>query len=140
MIHHFWGKKIKILKYIKILKLLFQLVFSTYLPNVLLKFRAGVFFGWKFNSSSKEYPCCILYIWTLLHKKWEIHQKMWLQSRFTCISHFSCSRVHQKYATWVLLGWGIKISIQRVLRLKIWVKTLGDKLKVRVEKVVFLMM
>ena len=74
----------------------------------------------------------------LLHKKWEIHKKTWLQSHFLCISHFSCSWVHRKYATWVLLGWGIKFRIQRVLPLEIWVKILGDKLKIRVEKVVLL--
>ena len=77
------------------------------------------------------------YRWVLLHEKWEIHKKMWLKSRFLCISHFSCSRTHQKYATWVLLGWGIKFCIQRVLLLEIWVKNLGDKLKIWVEKVVF---
>ena len=57
---------------------------------------------------------------------------------FLCISHFSCSRVHRKYATWVLLRWGIKFCIQWVLPLEIWVNILGDKLKIRVEKVVLL--
>ena len=76
--------------------------------------------------------------WTLLHKKWELHKKRDCNHVFLCISHFSCSRVHQKYATWVLLGWGIKFCIQRVLLLEIWVKILGDKLKIRVEKVVLL--
>ena len=47
MIHHFLGKKLKRLKNNKIIKLLFQLVFSAYLPKVLLKFRAGVLFGCK---------------------------------------------------------------------------------------------
>ena len=75
--------------------------------------------------------------WTLLHEKWEIHEKTWLQSRFSCISHFSCSTVHRKYATWVLVGCEIKFCIQQVLPLEIWVKNLGDKLKIRVEKVVF---
>ena len=74
---------------------------------------------------------------TLLHEKWEIHEKCNCNDIFSCISHFSCSRVHQKYETWVLLGWGIKFFIQWLLPLKIWVKTLGDKLKIRVEKVVF---
>ena len=75
-------------------------------------------------------------IWILLHEKWEIHEKMWLQSRFHVFLIIFCSRVHQKYATWVLLGWGIKFCIQRVLPLEIWVKNLGDKLKIQVEKVV----
>ena len=43
------------------------------------------------------------------------------------------------YETWVLLGWGIKFFIQRVLPLEIWVKILGDKLKIRVEKLVLLL-
>ena len=75
--------------------------------------------------------------WSLLHGKWEIHEKC-DNHIFSCISHFPCSRVHRKYATWVLLGWGIKFCNQRVLLLEIWVKHLGDKLKIQVEKVVLL--
>ena len=41
----FLSKKVKILKNNKIVKLLFQLVFSTYIPNALLKFQAGVLIG-----------------------------------------------------------------------------------------------
>ena len=116
-------------------KLLFQLLFSTYLPKFLLKFQAVVLVG----CNLIPYPMSthVAYIWwTLLHEKWEIHKKTWFQ-RFSCISQFSCSRVHRNYATWVLLGWVIKFCIQRVLPLEIWVKNLGDKLKIRVEKVVF---
>ena len=91
----------------------------------------------EFNFSSKEYPCCILLMDPTTWKM-RIYEKTWLQSRFSCISHFSCRRVHRKYETWVLLGWGIKFHIQRVLPLKIWVKILGDKFKIRVEKVVLL--
>ena len=76
--------------------------------------------------------------WTLLHEKWEIHEKCDCDNVFSCISHFSHSRVHQRYATWVLIGWGIKFFIQRVLLLKIWINTFGDKLKIRVEKIVLL--
>ena len=61
---------------------------------------------------------------------------MWLQSRFSCISHFLCSRTHRKYEKWVILGLRIKIFIQQVLSLKIWVKSYGDMLKIQVEKVV----
>ena len=100
-------------------------------------------FEWKqslaveFNSSSKEYPFSILSMDTAtlkMRNTW----KTWLQLRFSCISHFSCSMVYRKYATWVLLGWEIKFFIQRVFPLEIWVKTLGDKLKIRVEKLVLL--
>ena len=91
----------------------------------------------KFNSSSKEYPCCII-LMDPATQKWEIHEKCDCNHIFSCIFHFSCSRVHQKYETWVLLRWGIKFCIQRVLPLKIWVKNLGDKLKIPVEKVILL--
>ena len=57
---------------------------------------------------------------------------------FSCISHFSCSKVYRKYATWVLQGWGIKFCIQQVLPLEIWVNNLGYKMKIWVEKVVLL--
>ena len=83
----------------------------------------------KFNSSSKDFA---YFRWTLLHEKHDCNHV------FSCISHFSCSRVHWKYATWVLIGWGIKFHIQRVHPLEIWVKILGDKFKIRVEKVVLL--
>ena len=76
--------------------------------------------------------------WTLLHENWEIHDKRVWNHIFSCISHFSCNRVHRKYATWVLLGWGIKFFIQLVLPLEIWVKPYRDKLKIQVEKVVLL--
>ena len=79
----------------------------------------------------------VYFRWILLCEKLEIHEKTWLQSCFSCISHFSCSSSHLKYATWVLLWLRIKFFIQRVLPLKIWVKILGDKLKIRVEKLVF---
>ena len=75
--------------------------------------------------------------WILLHEKWEIHEKRDYNHVFSYISHFLCSKVHRKYATWVLLVWGIKFFIQRVLPLEIWEKPLGDKFKIWVEKVVF---
>ena len=60
-------------------------------------------------------------------------------SRFSCISCFWGSRVHQKYAVWVIVGCGIKFCIQWALSLEIWVKTQGDISKIRTKKVVFLM-
>ena len=54
----FLGIKVKRLKINKIIKLSFQLVFSTYLPKVLLKFQVAIYA--KFDSPSKKYPCCIL--------------------------------------------------------------------------------
>ena len=114
--------------------------FSTHIfilsPKIYSNFERKYSLDEKFNSSSKEYPCYIIFM-DPATKKWEIHEKMWLQSCFSCISHFSCSRTHQNYATWVLRGWWIRFCIQRVILLEIWVKKLGDKLKIRVEKVVF---
>ena len=43
----FLSKMVKILKTNKITKLIFQLVFSTYLLKGLHKFREGVLVGWK---------------------------------------------------------------------------------------------
>ena len=73
-------------------------------------------------------------------KKWASLEKFWGQkwvSHFSCISCFSWSRVFQKYSKWVLVGCGIEFPIQRILPIKIWVKPHGDKLKIRVEKVVY---
>jgi len=47
MIHHFSSKKVKRLKNNKIVKLLFQLIFSTYLSIVLLKFQVRVLVRYK---------------------------------------------------------------------------------------------
>ena len=137
MIHQFWSKKVKIIKNNKIIKLLFKLIFSTYLPRFYSNFKWEYLLDAKFNSSSKEYPCCTL-LMNLSTRKVRNTWKTWFQSFFSCISYFSCSTVHQKYATWVLLRWGIKCFIQRVYPLEIWVKTVRDKLKIRVEKVVLL--
>ena len=52
----FWGKKLKILKNNKIIKLLFQLISL----RVYSKFEQEYPLDEKFNSSSKEYPCFIL--------------------------------------------------------------------------------
>ena len=78
------------------------------------------------------------------HQCWVCQEREFvLAESETCIVYASecvivgISRVNRKYATWVLLWWGIKFFIQRVLPPNIWLKNLGDKLKIRVEKVVF---
>ena len=104
-------------------------------PKVFVKISSGST-RWRKNLISHPRSTHVAFFrWVLLHEKWEIYKNTW--SRFSCISHFSCSKVHWKNATWVL-GWGIKFFIQRVLLLEIWVKTLGNKLKIQVEKVVLL--
>ena len=137
MIHHFLSKKVKRLKNNKIIKLLFNSYFQLISQIFYSNFEREYSLDAKFNSSSREYPCTYFW-WFLLHEKWEIHEKRDCNHVFLCISHFSCSRVYRKYATWVLLGRGIKFGIQWVLSLEIWVKNLGDKLKIRVQKVVLL--
>ena len=139
MIHHFWSKKEKILKNNKIIKLLFQLVFSTYIPMVLLTFRVGVTIGCKNLIPHPRSTHVAYFWWTLLYEKWEIHKKALLQSRFSCIYPFSCSRAYLKYSIWVLFGCGIKFCIQQMFLLEIWVNPKWDKLKLRFEKeIVFL--
>ena len=88
-IQHFLSKRVKRLKNNKIIKLVFQLIFSTYLPNFLLKFRVGVLVGWKINSSSKEYPCCIL---LMDPTTWKMRNtwKTWFQSCFFMYFSFFC--------------------------------------------------
>ena len=93
----------------------------------------------KFNSASNKYQFCILLVdlspWKTRNtwKTWCWHQ----HHVCSCLSCFSWSEVYQKYAKWVLIGSRFQLCIQRVLPFEIWVKPHGDKLKTRVEKVVF---
>ena len=107
MIHHFLSKRIERIKNNKIVKLVFQLISQIFYSNFEQEYSLDA----EFNSSSKEYPCCIL---LMNSSTWKMRNtsKTWLLSHFSCISHFACSRVHPKYTTWVLLGWGIKFCIQ----------------------------
>ena len=56
---------------------------------------------------------------------------------FSIISCFWGNRVSQKYELWVLVGCRIEFCIQWVPPLEIWVKSQGDKLKMRKQKVGF---
>ena len=79
--------------------------------------------------------------WTPPPQKQEISEKMWWLHHhhifFPVISCFWGSKVHQKNAVWVLVGFGIKFCIQRALPIEIWVKTQWDMTKIRTKKVVF---
>ena len=81
------------------------------------------------------------YFWqTPIPQKQEIPEKMWWWHHhhiFLGISCFGGSRVCQKYAVWVLVGWEIKFRIERALPIEIWVKTQGDMSKIQTQKVVF---
>ena len=81
------------------------------------------------------------YFWrTPLPQKQEIPEKMWWWCHHHVFSGISCfwgRGVHQKYAAWVLVGCRIIFPIQKSLLIEIWVKTHGDMLKIRTQKVVF---
>ena len=81
------------------------------------------------------------YFWqTPLPQKQEITEKTWWWCHhhiFSVISCFWGSRVHQKYAVWVLIGCRVKFHVQQALLIEIWVKTQGDMLKIRTQNVVF---
>ena len=67
--------------------------------------------------------------WTPLPPKQEIPEKMWWWHHHHIFSGIFCfwgSGVRQKYAEWVLVGFRIKLCIQRAFPIEIWVKTKGD--------------
>ena len=119
--------------------LLFLFIFSTYLPVYLLKFWLGELVGcrikfhiqWVPTRHTFDGPC---------YPKNKKCLKQWCHHHiFSGISCFGGSGVCQKYALWVLVGWGIKFCIQWALPLEIWVKTQGDMLKIWTKKVVIFM-
>ena len=125
MIHHFLSKRVKRLINNKIINYFFNLS-----PTLSTQMSSRSTHWMKILIPHPMSTHVAYFWWTMLQKKWEIHEKTWLQSHFSCIYNFSCSRIHRKYEKWVLLRWGIKVCIQRVLPLEFWVKTLGDKLKI----------
>ena len=126
---NFRGKKKK--------KLIFQLLFSTYLLMGLLKFRVTTLIWCKIWFLIQGVPMFHTFDGSCYIKNDKYIKKKWLQSHFSCISHFPYIKTHRKYGTWVLLGWWIQFCIQQVILLEIWVKTLGVKFKIQVEKLVF---
>ena len=111
-------------------------VFLTYLPVFLLKFRSGELVGpciqrvpTRHTFDGPRYPKNNKYL-----KKWNDDVIIPFFQEFLV---FWGSRVHKKYAVWVLFWCEIKLCIQRSLPLRIWVKTQGDILKIRIKKVVF---
>ena len=88
-------------------KTTFLFVFLTYIPVFLLKFRSGELVGCGPHPMSTHSA----YFWqTPLPQKQEIPEKTWWWCHHHFFSGISCfwdSRVHQKYAVWVLVGCGI---------------------------------
>ena len=118
-------------------KLLFLFVFSTYLHVFLLKFRPGELVGCGNWFLIQRVPTLHTFDGPLYQ---EIPEKMWWWCHhyvFSRVSYFWGIGVRQKNAVWVLVGYGIKLCIQRALPLGIWVKTEGDMSKIRTKKVVF---
>ena len=92
----------------------------------------------EFDSTSNEYPHCILLTDPATPKKKYLKNVMMMSSsRFFRYFFFGGSGVRQKYAVWVIVGCRIKFRIQRALSIEIWVKTQGDMSKIRTQKVVF---
>ena len=95
----------------------------------------------EFKSTSNKYPFGILLMYLTPRKT----RNTWKNVVLTSSSHFFMyflffvERSPPKYAKWVLVGCGIEFPIQPVLQIKIWIKPHEDKLKIRVEKVVFLL-
>ena len=121
-------------------KTTFLFVFLTYLPVFLLKFWSGELVGCGIWFCIQRVPTLHTFDGPRYPKNFEIPEKMWWWHHHHIFSGISCfwgSGVHQKYAVWVLVGCGIKFSIQRALLIKIWVKTQGDMSKIRTQKVVF---
>ena len=121
-----------------------KLLFCLYFRHISLCFYSNSeresSFDAEFNSASNEYPQCILLIDPTTPKTIKSWKKMWWWHHHHVFSGISCfwgSRVYQKYALWVLVGFRIKFRIQRALPLIIWVKTQGDMSKIRTKKVVF---
>ena len=90
----------------------------------------------EFNSTSNDYPHCILLMHPATPKTRNTWKLWWWHHHhiFSGISCFWGRGVHQKYAVWVLVGCGIKFCIQRALPLEIWVKTEGDMSKIQTKK------
>ena len=121
-------------------KILFVVVFSTYLLVFLLKFWAKELIGCRIWFYIQWVPT--LHTFDRLcypkNKKYlKKHDDDIIIMFFSGISYFWGSRVRQKYVVWILVGCKIKFHIQRALSIEIWVKTQRDMLKIRTKKVVF---
>ena len=112
-------------------------VFLTYLPVFLLKFWSGELIGCGIWFRIQRVPTLHTFDGPATPKQ-EIPEKMWWWHHHHVFSGISCfwgSGVRQKYAVWVLVGFGIKLRMQRALLIEIWVKTQRDMSKIRTKKV-----
>jgi len=128
------------LTYLSLKKTTFLFVFSTYLPLFLLKFQSGELIGCRIWFYTQRVPT----LHTFDRPRYSKNSKYLKKTSWWCHHHIclgiSCfwgSKVHQKYAVWILVGCRIKFRIQWALSLRIWVKTQGYMSKIRTQKVVF---
>ena len=91
-------------------KTIFLFVFWTYLPVFYSNFDRESSLDAELNSTSNEYPLGILFIDPTTQKTrntWKKCDDDVIITFFLGISCFWGSRVHQKYAKWVVVGFGI---------------------------------
>ena len=101
-------------------KTIFLFVFLTYIPVFLLKFRSGELDGCGIEFRIQRVPTLHTFDGPRYPKN-----KKYLKKRdddviimfFSGISCFWGGGVHKKYAVWVLVGFGLKLCIQRALPL-----------------------
>ena len=120
-------------------KLFFCLYFWHVSLCVYSNFKREISLDVEFNSTSKEYPHCILLMDLATQKTRNTGKNMMMMSssHFFWYFLFWGRGVCQKYAMRVLVGCGFKFHIQRYLPLEIWVKTQGDMPKIWTKRVVF---
>ena len=121
-------------------KTTFLFVFLTYIPLFLLKFWSRELVGCGIKFCVQRVPTRHTFDRPRYPKKKKYLKKCdddIIITFFSGISCFSGSGVHQKYAVWVLIRCRIKFCIQQALLIEISVKTRGDMLKIRTQKVVF---
>ena len=112
-------------------KLLFLFVFSTYLLVFFLKFRSGELIGCRIKFCIQRVPTWHTFdgpCYPKTRNTWK--NVMMTSSHFFSFFLFLGSRVHQKYAVWALVGCRNKFHIQWSLSLEMWVKIVGDMLKI----------
>ena len=105
----FLGKRVKRSKRSKRKKLLFQLVFSTYLLVYSPKFRSWALVGWGIQFCIQCIPT-----WHTFGGPWCLKNEKYMKKRDDDVE--------------------IEFPMQRVLPIKIWVNTQWDMLKIWVEK------
>ena len=115
-------------------KTTFLFVFLTYLPVFLLKFQAGDLVWCGIWFCIQRVPTLHTFYRPCYRKSKKYLKKTWWWHHhhiFSGVSCFGGSGVCQKYAVWVLVGFGMNFHIQGALLIEFWVEKQGDMLKIR---------